>query len=77
MTTTPTSPLGEVDERSLEAIFASNPGDLTDEEVGRVVEYFEAKRQQFLTSPEAKTKGPGKAKKVEADVNLKLEDLGL
>lgn len=65
-----------MDERSLEAIFSAEPGSLTDAEVDKVVEYFEAKRQQFMASPEAKGESKKKAK-VAFDDNLKLEDLGL
>lgn len=70
-----TSPLNEVDEKSLEAIFSADPASLSDADVDRVVEYFDGKRQQFLSTPEGK--GEKKGKKVAADDSLKLEDLGL
>lgn len=70
-----TSPLAEVDEKSIEAIFAADPATLSDSDVDKVVEYLQSKRTQFLASPEGK--GEKKPKKQDASETLKLEDLGL
>jgi hypothetical protein len=69
------SPLIEVDEKSLESIFATPPSDLSEAEVEKIVEYYQAKRFAFIQTPEGK--GEKRAKKVAADDALKLEDLGL
>jgi hypothetical protein len=46
---------------------------MSDEEVFRIVQALREDRQRFLSQPAKETK----PKKIEADLDLKLEDLGL
>ena len=73
---TPPSPLTEVKPESLQELFNKPPLRLTDAEVDKIVAKLQEDRQKFLTM-EAAPKAAPKAKKVAADLNLKIEDLDL
>lgn len=66
------SPLSQVNPKSLNELFNTSPDELTDEEVAVIVAKFQADRILFLANPTKKT-GP---KKVAADLNLSIDDLG-
>jgi hypothetical protein len=70
---TSTSPLSEVRVDSIEKLFNLPPDSMSDEEVFRIVLALREDRQRFLSQPTKEAK----PKKVEADLSLKLEDLGL
>lgn len=67
------SPLSLVNPKSLNELFNTSPDELTDAEVAVIVAKFQADRLLFLANP-AKKAG---AKKVAADLNMSIDDLGL
>ena len=67
------SPLSEVRVDSIEKLFNLPPESMTDEEVFKIVLALREDRQRFLSQPSKETK----PKKTEANLDLKLEDIGL
>lgn len=73
MTSETSSPLTQVDPKSLNELFNTSPDDLTDEEVAKIVKKLQDDRVLFLATPQKKSG----TKKVAADLDLKIDDLGL
>jgi len=78
---TTSSPLSQVDPKSLDFLFAKDPTELTDEEIERIVERLEADRIKFMQAPESASE-PGKTrsnaslgKKVALPTDVSTSDL--
>jgi hypothetical protein len=65
------SPLSQVNPKSLNELFNTAPDDLTDAEVGAIVAKLQEDRRLFLATPPK-----AKSKKVAADLNMTIDDLG-
>jgi hypothetical protein len=77
----PSSPLSQVDPKSLDLYFATDPNELTDAQIAVIVERLEADRMKFMASPDAgaePTKSRSAAnlsKKVELPTDVSTDDL--
>src|SRR5215472_13360677 len=79
---TTSSPLTQVDPKSLDFLFAKDPNELTDPEIESVVEKLEADRMKFMQNPDSagepkKSKSPAdlKTKKIELPTDVSTDDL--
>lgn len=69
-----TSPLSQVSPNSLQEVFNKNPWEMDlEKEVRQIVEVLQADRAKWLDTPEGK--GQKQVKKVDAPLDLKLDDL--
>lgn len=64
--TSSSSPLSQVDPKSLDILFAKDPTELTDAEIEAITERLEADRMKFMQNPDAN----GEPKKMRSAANL-------
>ena len=65
------SPLNEADPRSLDDLFASDPEELSDEDITRIVEHLQSKRAEFKMTKAEKSS----AKKGQIPMADNVDDL--